>query len=155
MSERKPFACGKRGTTFAAVAVTAMAAAATLAGEEALVVPPDSAAVAWGACPGFMPEGCALAVLHGNPAEPGTDVFFKVAGNSEIPSHWHHSAERMVLVSGELQVQYEGQDAQTLHVGDYAYGPPEMVHDGRCLSAEDCVLFIAFNGPVDAMPAGG
>lgn len=154
MSETKSFARGNRGTIFAALAVTAMAAAATVAGEEALVVPPDSPAVPWGPCPEFMPEGCALAVLHGDPAGPGADVFFKVAGNSEIPSHWHHSAERMVLVSGELQVRYEGQDAQTLQVGDYAYGPPELVHEARCLSDEDCVLFIAFNKPVDAMPAG-
>ena len=140
--------------SIAALALTVFAAPAAVADDPALAIPPDSSGLEWGACPEFMPEGCAIAVLHGNPAEPNADVFFKVPGGSDIPSHWHHSAERMVLVSGELEVQYEGQEAATLQVNDYAYGPPERVHDARCLSEEECVLFIAFNGPVDAIPAG-
>lgn len=138
----------------AAITLTVFAAPAALADDPALVIPPDSPGLEWGPCPEFMPEGCAIAVLHGNPAEPNADVFFKVPGGSDIPSHWHHSAERMVLVSGELRVQYEGQEAETLQVNDYAYGPPELVHDAHCLSDDECVLFIAFNGPVDAIPAG-
>jgi hypothetical protein len=35
----------------------------------------------------------------------------------------------------------------------YAYGPAKAVHRGRCVSAEACVLFIAFEGPVDATAA--
>jgi anti-sigma factor ChrR (cupin superfamily) len=140
--------------SLAAIALAMFAAPAALAEDPALVIPPDSERLEWGPCPEFMPEGCAIAVLHGNPAEPNADVFFKVPGGSDIPSHWHHSAERMVLVSGELEVQYEGQEAATLQVNDYAYGPPELAHDARCVSDEECVLFIAFNGPVDAMPSG-
>lgn len=137
-----------------AVALTVFAAPAAIAGDPALAISPDSSGLEWGPCPEFMPEGCAIAVLHGNPAEPNADVFFKVPGGSDIPSHWHHSAERMVLVSGELEVQYEGQEPVTLQVNDYAYGPPELAHDARCVSEEACVLFIAFNGPVDAIPSG-
>lgn len=138
----------------AAIALTVLATPAASADDPALVISPDSPELEWGGCPEFMPEGCAIAVLHGNPAEPNADVFFKVPAGSHIPPHWHHSAERMVLVSGELRVQYEGQEAETLQVNDYAYGPPELVHDARCLSDDDCVLFIAFNGPVDAIAAG-
>jgi hypothetical protein len=29
------------------------------------------------------------------------------------------------------------------------------VHRGRCVSNEPCVLFIAFEGPVDATPVAG
>jgi hypothetical protein len=36
--------------------------------------------------------------------------------------------------------------------GSYAYGPAELVHEGACLSAEPCVLFIAFEQPLDAIP---
>ena len=140
--------------SLAALALTVFTAPAAMADDPALVIAPDSSRLEWGPCPEFMPEGCAIAVLHGNPAEPNADVFFKVPGGSDIPPHWHHSAERMVLVSGELEVQYEGQEAATLQVNDYAYGPPERVHDARCVSGEECVLFIAFNGPVDAIPAG-
>lgn len=113
----------------------------------------DDPALQWGPCPGFMPEGCAIAVLQGDPAEPNADVFFKVPGGAEIAAHWHTSAERMVLVSGRMTVRYEGQPSVQLERGSYAYGPPRAVHSARCAEGEDCVLFIAFEHPVDAVPA--
>jgi quercetin dioxygenase-like cupin family protein len=107
----------------------------------------------WGPCPAFIPEGCEIAVLHGDPARPNADVFFKVPGNFSIPRHWHTSAERMVLVSGELQVTYDGQPPVTLRPGMYAYGPPRVPHTATCAKGDPCVLFIAFESPIDAVPA--
>ena len=106
----------------------------------------------WGPCPEFLPKGCQIAVLHGDPAKNNADVFFKVPGKSKIPAHWHTSAERMVLVAGELSVTYEGQKAVLLKPGTYAYGPAKKPHDATCRSAAPCVLFIAFESPVDAVP---
>lgn len=106
----------------------------------------------WGPCPPFMPEGCAITVLHGDPAEPNVDVFFKVPGGAQIPSHAHTSAERMVLVSGALEVTYEGESPVRLEVGSYAYGPAMKPHTAVCLEGDPCVLFIAFEAPLDAMP---
>lgn len=126
---------------------------AVLASDEAFVVAADSPDLAWGPCPAFMPEGCMIGVLQGDPAEPNADVFFKLPAGKTVPSHWHTSAERMVLVAGEMEVKYDGQDAVTLKPGNYAYGPPELPHWASCNSSVDCVLFIAFEGPVDAMPA--
>ena len=121
--------------------------------DSAFIHTQDSPELEWGACPPFMPEGCAIAVLQGNPAEPNADVFFKLAAKSTVPAHTHTSAERMVLVSGELEVEYEGQSAEVLTPGAYAYGPAGAPHSATCRSDEDCVLFIAFEEPVDAMPA--
>ena len=73
------------------------------------------AALAWGACPDFLPAGCAIAVLHGDPSQPNADVFFKLPARSEIPLHSHTSAERMVLVAGELEVTYQGQAPVQAH----------------------------------------
>lgn len=109
-------------------------------------------ALPWGPCPAFLPAGCALAVLHGDPAKDNADVFLKLPPDSSIPSHWHTSAERMVLVSGELQVTYEGHDAAVLKPGSYAYGPAKLPHTARCAQGDPCVLFIAFEAPVDATP---
>ncbi|MDX1626102.1 MAG: cupin domain-containing protein [Wenzhouxiangellaceae bacterium] len=120
------------------------------AGEPAISASPDDAAIEWGPCPGFFPEGCEIAVLHGDPAQPNADIYFRIPGGTAFPAHWHTSAERMVLVSGELDVTYEGQDTTHLKTGMYAYGPPEAVHDGACISDEACVLVIAFEQPVDA-----
>ena len=111
----------------------------------------DDASLQWGDCPEFMPAGCAIAVLHGDPAQPGADVFFRVPGGAQIPRHFHSSAERMVLVAGELEVTYDDQSPVTLRAGHYAYGPAQAPHSGRCRSPQPCVLFIAFDGPVDAI----
>ena len=92
---------------------------------------------------------------NGDPAKANADVFFKVPANSTLPLHWHASAERMVLVAGELRVTYEGQAEASLKPGTYAYGPAKRPHSGFCASAVPCVLFIAFESPVDAMPGAG
>lgn len=141
-------------TGLVALAVIALLAApAKVYGDEgAFARTADSTAIEWGPCPEFMPAGCALAVLQGNPAEPNSDVFFKLPAGTTAPLHTHTSAERMVLVSGEMQVRYEGQAPVVLTAGTYAYGPANLAHDATCNSDEDCVLFIAFEGPVDAHP---
>lgn len=104
----------------------------------------------WGPCPDFLPNGCEIAVLHGDPAKKNVDIFFKVPAGSDIANHAHTSAERMILISGEMEVQYEGEEARTLKKGSYAYGPAEKPHTARCGNAGPCVLFIAFEEPMDA-----
>jgi uncharacterized cupin superfamily protein len=108
----------------------------------------------WGPCPDFLPDGCGIAVLHGDPAQQNADIFFKVPGKSTIARHWHTSAERMVLVSGELHVTYDGHAPAVLEVGSYAYGPARLPHEAYCASDEPCILAIAFESPVDAFPGG-
>lgn len=110
----------------------------------------DDERLEWGACPEFMPDSCRIAVLQGDPSEPDADVFFKMQENTTIPNHWHHSAERMVLVTGEMEVKYKGEEVTQLTPGTYAFGPPEKPHEASCISEEECVLFIAFSKPVDA-----
>lgn len=146
---------GRLLTRMTAATLVAVLAApiAAFGDENAFIRTADSAKLEWGPCPDFMPEGCGLAVLHGNPAEPGADVLFKLPAGTTAPPHWHTSAERMVLMSGEMQVEYEGQEQMVLQEGNYAYGPPRVAHWATCTSDEDCVLFIAFNEPVDAMPS--
>lgn len=133
--------------------VASASAMAQAGAEPALAFTFKDPSLKWGPCPDFMPKGCEVAVLHGDPSKPNADVFFKVPANSTIPNHWHTSAERMVLVSGELQVTYDGQKPTTLKPGMYAYGPAKLPHKGACGKGDPCILFIAFEGPVDAMPA--
>jgi quercetin dioxygenase-like cupin family protein len=112
-------------------------------------------ALVWGPCPDFMPTGCALTVLRGDPTKPNADVFFKVPAGATLPVHWHTSAERMVLIAGELQVTFAGQPPAVLKPGTYAYGPAKRAHGGACVSAMPCILFIAFEAPVDAIAGTG
>jgi len=120
--------------------------------EPALATTFKDSSLKWGPCPPFIPKGCEIAVLHGDPAKPNVDVFFKVPGNFTIPSHTHTSAERMVLVSGTMEVTYEGQKPVTLKPGMYAYGPAKLAHKATCAKGDPCVLFIAFESPLDAIP---
>lgn len=110
----------------------------------------DDERLEWGQCPEFMPDSCRIAVLQGDPAKPNADVFFKMQGKTTVANHWHHSAERMVMISGEMEVAYKGQEAAVISPGTYAYGPPEKPHKASCISEEPCILFIAFTKPVDA-----
>lgn len=123
-----------------------------LAREEAITWTVEDERLEWGPCPAFMPEGCKIAVLHGDPAKDNADIFFKVPANSTIPPHWHTSAERMVLISGKLHLTFDGQETFVLKPGTYVYGPPKLPHKGFCADAGPCVLFIAFELPVDAVP---
>jgi quercetin dioxygenase-like cupin family protein len=135
--------------------VGSLAYAQAPAQELALTWTADDAQLKWGACPPFLPQGCAIAVLHGDPAKDNVDVFLKVPAKAKLPLHWHTSAERMVLVAGELHVAYEGQKTAVLKPGTYAYGPAKRPHAAVCESTVPCVLFIAFESPLDAVPVNG
>lgn len=136
-------------------AVSSFAFAQAPASEPALTQTAGDAKLKWGPCPPFLPKGCAIAVLHGDPAKDNLDVFFKVPGKSKIPLHWHTSAERMILVAGKLEVAYEDQKKAVMTPGTYAYGPAKRPHSGYCASSSPCILFIAFESPLDAVPVEG
>ena len=137
----------------ASLSVMPAPVAAQTAAATPLAIPASDAKLNWGPCPPICKGSCQIAVLHGDPARPGADVFLKIGGGTELIPHLHTSAERMILVSGQLRVQYKGAKPAVLSVGDYAYGPAGLPHEGACLSKQSCTLFIAFEGPVDAEPA--
>jgi len=140
---------------FVASAVGSIALAQSTADEPAVTRTARHAQLKWGPCPAFLPKGCAIAVLHGDPAKDNVDVFFKVPGKSHVALHRHTSPERMVLVAGEMHVTYDGQQKAVLKPGTYAYGPAKRPHKAYCASADPCVLFIAFESPLDAIPIEG
>lgn len=134
------------GISFASSTVTAKIK------EVAIAKAWDENGLQWGPAPAFMPQGTELSVLHGIPSKKNADAFFRMQPKAIIPSHWHTSAERMILVSGELHLTYEGQEKIILKTGSYAYGPAKLSHEAFCASETPCVLFIAFEAPVDAFP---
>jgi len=125
------------------------------AGEAPLARTVADQTLQWGACPPVFPAGCEIAVLHGDPAKPNADVFLRVPSGYAIPAHFHSSAERMILITGRLDVKYQGAQPVTLNPGSYAYGPARLPHRATCIAAEACTLFIAFEGPVDVEPFEG
>jgi len=120
------------------------------ANEPALAYKHDDKRLQWGPCPPFIGKGCEIAILHGDPAKNNLDIFFKVPADFAIPHHWHTSAERITLVSGNLTVTYDKQKSELLETGMYAYGPSKRPHTAYCEKGDPCVLFIAFEEPLDA-----
>ena len=141
-----------RAIAMATTLVLPLPAASAAPGSEApLALKAADPALKWGPCPSIFPSGCEIAVLHGDPAKPNADVFLRVKGGQRLPAHTHSSAERMILVSGELRVKYKGAPAATLTPGMYAFGPAGLPHEADCRDGAACTLFIAFEGPVDAV----
>jgi quercetin dioxygenase-like cupin family protein len=56
----------------------------------------------------------------------------------------------MILMSGDLEVQYEGEEATVVKAGSYMYGPAGKPHRAKCLDNGPCVLFIALVEVFDA-----
>jgi len=105
----------------------------------------------WLPAPDFFP-GCSFTILHGDISKPNLDFFFKIEPNTEVVNHTHNSAERMILISGDLEVQYQGEKPVVLKAGYYAYGPAGKPHKAKCLDNGPCVLFVAMVDPFDAAP---
>jgi anti-sigma factor ChrR (cupin superfamily) len=125
-------------------------------GPEAFILTTGDPAIEWGECPEWMPEGCQLAVIQALDEDGrNADALFRLAPGTRVPQHWHTSAERMVLLSGEMRVNYHGQSPTLLDPFTYAYGPAALAHDTRCGAAGECILFIAFEEPIDAIPLKG
>ncbi len=120
-----------------------------------LVKAAGDAALQWGPCPAPFPQGCELTVLHGDPAKPNADVLLRMPAGYAIPAHSHTSAERMILISGRLDVKYQGAAAATLAPGSYAFGPAGLPHRATCAPTSACTLFVAFEGPVDVQAFAG
>lgn len=121
-----------------------------LSNKRALAISPGDPHLEWTACPDFLP--CTFAVLQGELGGNNLDIFLKFPAKAIVPFHTHTSAEHMIMLSGEFHTTYKGQEKVVLKTRDYAYGPANLPHDGYCASAEECVLFVAYETPIDATP---
>lgn len=143
-------------TAMAALLLGSVVASSALAAGSMTELPPSHAPndskLKWGGCPEGMPKGCQIAVLNGDPSKPGADIFLKIPGKGKAPSHKHSSAERIVVVEGEMSVKFEGHNATKYKRGTYLYNPADTVHEAQCVSATPCVLFISWEKPVDMVP---
>ena len=154
-AEQAPDNAATPAATSANAASPAPAATTPGSTEAPLTRAASDPALKWGPCPAPFPQGCELTVLHGDPAKPNADVLLRMPGGYVIPAHRHNSAERMILVGGQLEVKYLGAAAATLNPGNYAYGPANVPHRATCVGTEQCHLFVAFEGPVDVFAVEG
>jgi mannose-6-phosphate isomerase-like protein (cupin superfamily) len=121
------------------------------AADKSITTTIDNKDLKWLPAPDFFP-GCSFTILHGDISKPNLDFFFKIEANTEVVNHTHNSPERMILISGDLEVEYEDENPVVLKAGSYAYGPARKPHKAKCLDNGPCVLFVAMVDPFDAVP---
>jgi len=148
----------RAGAALLVLAAVLAVATAPLEGQQPeapVSVTPDDASLEWFPCGDFIPEECQAAMLRLGPDGRHSDVLYRIPAGMALPAHWHTSPERMILISGELHIDYEGHPPLVMTAGSYAWGPPQVPHSARCADRGTCLLFVAFVDPPDGFPAEG
>ena len=89
--------------------------------------------IKFGPAPPVMPAGMTMAVLSGDPAQPGPfTVRSKMPAGYRIPPHWHPTAEHLTVVSGQVGLgmgdKFDAATMKTLSAGGYAVMATGMRH---------------------------
>lgn len=95
------------------------------------IFPPD--AVKWQDGPPPLEKGAKVALLEGNPAEPGPfTIRLSLPDGFQIKPHWHPAVEHITVVSGTFNVgmgdTFDASKGTVLPTGTFAYLAPEMHH---------------------------
>jgi ketosteroid isomerase-like protein len=107
-------------------------------------------ALTWVDAPPGLPPGGKMAVLYGNPTQPGPYVLrAQLPAGYKVPPHWHPTAEHLTILSGTLSVGMgETADAGAMKdfgANGYVVMPAEMRH---YVTAKTATTFqIHGNGP--------
>jgi Domain of unknown function (DUF4437) len=115
--------------TVLTVGVARVVAAGTSA-EHGLLTPAE---VPWKDGPPSLPPGANVAVLEGNPTEPGLfTIRLKFPDGYRIAPHWHPAVERVTVIAGIFHFgmgeTFDQTKAKPLPAGSFVYMAPKMAH---------------------------
>ena len=87
----------------------------------------------WGDPPPSLPAGAKLAVVQGDPSQPGPFVVrLQVPAGYKIAPHWHPGVENVTVLAGTVALgmgeTFDESKMTTASVGAYASLPAEMRH---------------------------
>jgi quercetin dioxygenase-like cupin family protein len=91
-------------------------------------------------------------LLWGNPQTGEHGMLRKFPAGYAPPPHKHPSAERVVVVSGTIEVRHGGESAKSLGPGSYSEIPADVVHAVKCAEQSDCEFVLASPGPFAIIP---
>lgn len=120
-------------TTLAFPALAALAQTPTGGGHLTIARPEK---IAWGPAPALLPAGAQLAVLEGDPGQPGPFTMrLRVPDGYRIPPHYHPVVEHVTVVQGTFQVglgeRFDPGALTDLPAGTFAALAPGMRHFAR------------------------
>ncbi|MFN2397348.1 MAG: SgcJ/EcaC family oxidoreductase [Gemmatimonadaceae bacterium] len=92
-----------------------------------------AAELVWKDSPPSMPRGAKMAILEGNPMEPGPFTFrLKFPDNYGVPPHFHPNVEHVTVLSGTFHLgtgdTYDASKFTTMVAGDFLYMTPGTRH---------------------------
>ena len=104
----------------------------------------------WKDAPPTMPPGTKIAVLEGDPKQPGTfTIRLKLKAGSVVEPHTHPRPERVTVLSGKVLVGFgtttDETKGTTFTSGGFYVNPPNEVH--YVFVEEDVVLQLTCEGP--------
>lgn len=98
--------------------------------EHEIVAP---SALVWGDSPPGLPAGAKVAIVSGDPSQPGPFVMrAMVPAGFTVPPHWHPTAEHLTVIAGTVAIgmgdQADPASMTTLDAGGFAVLPADMRH---------------------------
>ncbi|NOT86309.1 MAG: cupin domain-containing protein [Methylococcaceae bacterium] len=99
---------------------------------------------------GFGPLQAAPA--YGNLANGAHGTFIKLPAGFISPAHIHSEDYHAVVISGVVANGVPGSKMEELPVGSYYFQKGGEGHISKCLSANECVLFLSQPGKFDYLP---
>lgn len=131
------------------LAASALAAPSLIAAQQhAIVATPG--AITWGAAPAILPAGAKLAVLEGDPAQPGAFTMrLWMPDGYTLPPHFHAVTEHVTVVQGTFLVgmgdRLDPAQFTELPTGTFGAIPPGMKHFARARG--EVILQLHGTGP--------
>ena len=116
-----------------------------------VAVTPDQ--VQWGPGPPSLPAGAQMAVLAGDPSQPGASYTLraKVPDGYRIPPHWHPVDENVAVIQGTFMIgmgeKFNRAGSHALPAGSFMRMPKEVRHFA-CVKGET-ILDVYGLGPFD------
>ncbi|OFV99495.1 MAG: hypothetical protein A3F68_09200 [Acidobacteria bacterium RIFCSPLOWO2_12_FULL_54_10] len=113
-----------------------------------VIYSPDS--IEWKDAPPSLPKGAKVAVLRGDPAQPGLFTMrLRFPANYIVSPHWHTADEHVTVISGALQIamgeRFDRTKTNTITSGSLMVMPATMRH--FAFFAEETVLQLHGMGP--------
>ena len=88
---------------FATAIVGLVLIGSTAVGQDHLIFSADQ--IEWKPAPAALPPGAQVAILRGDPAQPGLFTMrLKFPANYQIAAHWHPADEHATVLSGTLHI---------------------------------------------------
>jgi hypothetical protein len=115
--------------------------------DHGLFTPAD---IKWMDAPNALPVGAKLAVLEGNPFNPGLYTMrLSMPTGYKIPPHWHAKVEHVTVISGKFNLgmgeKFDQSKGNAMPVGTFGFLPPQMRH--FAWASEETVIQLHGEGP--------